>query len=53
MIAAPLFSVTPASEANITLSFNLCGFFVYLRLPEDIYLDISDLEENRMKEGNG
>lgn len=30
MIAAPLFSAAPVSEANITLSFNLCGFFVYL-----------------------
>ena len=28
-------------------------FFVSLRLPGDIYLGINNLEENRIKEGNG
>ena len=32
---------------------NLRSYFVSLRLLGDIYLGISDLEETRMKEGNG
>jgi len=35
------------------LSFLIAKYFVSLRLLGDIYLGISDLEETRMKEGNG